>query len=285
MCRMVVCKATGNPKFNPSRLVKKALIFWNKSEGQSDGSGMGLVEARGLTIEKTALEAEKAPFSIKSHPTARLVLGHVRIASHGAIKDENSHPFLSEDGQLMLTHNGTLFGLKKAKKKLKKKGHKFESTTDSEILLHALEEWGAQDIMDKLADLGVYGDANWICVTKDGLIWASSDGALCISVNKKRIIIATNAHPFRSEFRTIQAGHLLTIKPNGFYWEEDIGRLPGWGWKSSYARDRTYTQQTGTDSYYNQSHAQRLEQWPYDMTLEEWIDFKQWLDKERESDT
>jgi len=69
-----------------------------------------------------------------------LGIGHTRWATHGKVKDQNAHPFLSCKGEYALIHNGILENYLELKETLIEKGHTFTSDTDTEILVHLIEE-------------------------------------------------------------------------------------------------------------------------------------------------
>ena len=73
-------------------------------------------------------------------------VGHTRWATHGKPTDTNAHPHLSEDGKLGLVHNGIIENYAALRAELKARGHEFRSETDTEVLVHLIEEQYAGDL-------------------------------------------------------------------------------------------------------------------------------------------
>ncbi len=69
-----------------------------------------------------------------------LGIGHTRWATHGLPNDTNAHPHATEDGRLVIIHNGIIENYLTLKERLTARGHVFLSQTDSEVLAHLIEE-------------------------------------------------------------------------------------------------------------------------------------------------
>lgn len=95
--------------------------------------GAGLI-ADGQILKSSSIATMQAQFQKVS---AKSALGHTRLAIVGGTC--GAQPFCSCDGMIMLEHNGEIYNYKEIRKKLEKR-HDFSTTTDSEVIVHLLED-------------------------------------------------------------------------------------------------------------------------------------------------
>ncbi|HET7322511.1 MAG TPA: glutamine--fructose-6-phosphate transaminase (isomerizing), partial [Longimicrobiaceae bacterium] len=67
-------------------------------------------------------------------------IGHTRWATHGPPTTRNAHPHSSEKGDISLVHNGIIENANTLRRRLQERGHEFTSETDTEVLVHLIEE-------------------------------------------------------------------------------------------------------------------------------------------------
>lgn len=105
-----------------------------------DSAGIALIN-NGLNIYKTKGKVVDLEEICKDQNIeGNIGMGHTRWATHGEPNDVNAHPHLSQSGNLSVIHNGIIENYLTLKEALEKKGHSFSSDTDTEVLIHLIEE-------------------------------------------------------------------------------------------------------------------------------------------------
>lgn len=104
-----------------------------------DSAGVALLNGE-LSVFKQKGKVADLEDSIANIPDATLGMGHTRWATHGEPNHVNAHPHLSQSGNLAVIHNGIIENYGTLKEELQKRGHVFKSETDTEVLIHLIEE-------------------------------------------------------------------------------------------------------------------------------------------------
>ncbi len=135
--------------------------------------------------------------------TGQLGMGHTRWATHGEPNDVNSHPHLSESGDIAIIHNGIIENYGTLKEELLHRGHHFSSDTDTEVLVHLIEDVKQNtgcslDEAVRLALHEVVGAYAIVIISKNDptkLIGARKGSPLVVGIGDGEYFMASDATP------------------------------------------------------------------------------------------
>jgi glucosamine--fructose-6-phosphate aminotransferase (isomerizing) len=107
-----------------------------------DSAGVAMIDNSGdLNVYKRKGKvSELISFVKDKNSTGNIGIGHTRWATHGEPNDVNSHPHYSQSRNLVMIHNGIIENYSAIKEGLTKRGHTFISQTDTEVLIHLIED-------------------------------------------------------------------------------------------------------------------------------------------------
>lgn len=155
-------------------------------------------------------------------PRSIIGIGHTRWATHGGITQNNAHPHFSSNKSFALSQNGIVQNYLELKTYLQKRGHKFETETDTEVIVRLIEEKlkKTKTLIDavRLAFSELTGRNTVILLTKDGQIIGARNGSpLVVGVNPKSREIYLSSDtlsfaPYASKVIIVDNGRLVVCK-------------------------------------------------------------------------
>ncbi len=110
-----------------------------------DSAGVALLNGNLNIYKKKGKVADLELETANKDVSGTLGMGHTRWATHGEPNDKNSHPHLSQSGEIAIIHNGIIENYATLKEELENRGHIFKSDTDTEVLVHLIEEIKMQE--------------------------------------------------------------------------------------------------------------------------------------------
>ncbi|WEA01237.1 glutamine--fructose-6-phosphate transaminase (isomerizing) [Mucilaginibacter sp. SJ] len=192
-----------------------------------DSAGIAIINNVGFSVyKKTGKVACLEEHTADKDKSGHVAIGHTRWATHGAPSDANSHPHSSNDNRLHIIHNGIIENYLILKEELLARGHTFKSETDTEILIHLIEEIQNIEQTDLLEAvrlalntvIGAYAIVILNRENPDQLIAARKGSPLVIGVGHGEYFIASDATPIIEYTKNVvylKDNEIVQVKPSG----------------------------------------------------------------------
>lgn len=168
-----------------------------------DSAGIALLN-NGLNVYKKKGKVSELEEHLNGQPLhSHIGIGHTRWATHGEPNDTNAHPHYSASKKLAIIHNGIIENYNALKQELINKGHTFISETDTEVLIHFIEDiqQSNQYSLDEAMRvaltqvIGAYAIVVMSADNPDLLIAARKGSPLVIGIGKDEFFMASDATP------------------------------------------------------------------------------------------
>lgn len=168
-----------------------------------DSAGVALLNGDMKIYKKEGKVSDLVSFVENQSTIGTIGMGHTRWATHGAPSDRNSHPHTSNDGRMSIIHNGIIENYASIKEEMIKRGHVFSSDTDTEVLIHLIEDiqkntGNSLDEAVRIALHEVVGAYAIVVMSKDNpdeIIAARKGSPMVIGVGEGEYFIASDASP------------------------------------------------------------------------------------------
>jgi glucosamine--fructose-6-phosphate aminotransferase (isomerizing) len=154
-------------------------------------------------------------------------IGHTRWATHGAPLEVNAHPHVDCSGEIALAHNGIIENFSELREELEDHGHVFKSKTDTEVIVHLIEETLKTNPSLHLADAvlesvkrldGSYAIAVISTREPDKIVCARHESPLVLGINENAVFCASDIPaflPLTNKAVMVEDGELVTLSLKG----------------------------------------------------------------------
>lgn len=169
-----------------------------------DSAGVALQNGELNLYKKKGKVADLVEFVGNKNTSGHIGIGHTRWATHGKPDDINAHPHMSGNERIVLIHNGIIENYSVLKNALQKHhGHTFKSETDTEVLVHLIEEVQRKENLPleeavRQALTQVHGAYAIVVMDREDptkLVAARKSSPLVIGIGDDEFLIASDATP------------------------------------------------------------------------------------------
>ena len=168
--------------------------------------------------------------------TGNAAVGHVRYSTTGSSLLKNAQPFLAQHsrGYLAIAHNGNLVNARELKEKLEVRGSIFQSTMDSEVIVHLIARSKKADYLEKTVEAlaQVRGAYSIVLLTENALIGARDPHGfrpLCLGEMNGSFVLASETCALdlvqARYLRDVHPGEVLIIDQNGLRSEHPFPKV------------------------------------------------------------
>ncbi|MBI3983399.1 MAG: glutamine--fructose-6-phosphate transaminase (isomerizing) [Gemmatimonadetes bacterium] len=190
-----------------------------------DSAGLASVDDVRLSVEKAAGKIAVLEARLNGRlPRGSVAVAHTRWATHGVPSDANAHPHTDCGGTIALVHNGIIENAGPLRQALERRGHKFRSDTDTEVLAHLIEQHYSASLELAVAAAlqqveGTYGIA--VLSTKEPalLVAARKGSPLLIGIGEGEHFVASDAAALLQHTRSVvylDDGEIAVLSPDGY---------------------------------------------------------------------
>ncbi len=165
-----------------------------------DSAGISTIANGKLLMQKRSGKISELENELRHREIpGTLGVGHTRWATHGEPNSENAHPHDDCTGKIALIHNGIIENYATLKKELQAKGHQFKTETDTETLVHLIEDYYKDNgLLEKavrealLLVKGTYGIAVICSDEPDVLVAARNGSPIVLGIGDDEYFVASD---------------------------------------------------------------------------------------------
>jgi len=191
-----------------------------------DSAGVAVVGPEGLAVRKLAGRVQALSSLLAATPAPGTCgIAHTRWATHGAPTLVNAHPHCDCNGSIALVHNGIIENADVLRVQLERDGHRFTTETDTEALVHLIEEAPGETLEERVAAAlehveGTYGIAVVSAAEPDTIVVARQGSPVLLGVSEEGMFVASDASAILEHTRSVvylDDGDVAVLKADGYH--------------------------------------------------------------------
>ncbi len=190
-----------------------------------DSAGVAVQNGTGVVLRKLAGRVTRLHQLLDAEPVlGQSGIAHTRWATHGAPTRTNAHPHTDCSGAVALVHNGIIENADSLRTKLQQGGHEFSTETDTETLVHLIEEAAGATLEDRviaaLAHVeGTYGLAVISSAEPGKIVVARKGSPVLLGIGDGEYFVASDASAILEHTRSVvylDDGDIAVVTPEGY---------------------------------------------------------------------
>ena len=256
-----------------------------------DSCGVAILNGRGKIIVKKNIGAVDEVNEVEklTKPKGHIGIAHTRWATHGGVTKFNTHPHVSCQRKFACVHNGIISNYRTLKNQLAKKGHKFLSETDTEVIAHLLEDFynstgdvektflkmlGKLEGTYAIAMITTFDPERVYCVKKesplilgigDNVNYIGSDSNAFIDFTKNSVVLDDFEYAIVSKdsyvVKNFNQGNIIEKEITRIHWDAEMsqkGGYPHYMLKEIYEQPQAIVNALSIDQIYVKKAATRI---------------------------
>ena len=190
-----------------------------------DSAGFVIQDGKNIKVIKKAGKIKELKKKIsKEKFDSHSGIAHTRWATHGKPSEINAHPHSDCNNKISIVHNGIIENYRFLKTQLIKKGHRFLSETDSEIIAHLIEEMPGKTLLEKvqLATKKLKGAYGILVISSDypkEIIVVRNGSPILLGLGKDENFVASDAAAllgYTKKVIYLEDGQIAQLKANSY---------------------------------------------------------------------
>ncbi len=191
-----------------------------------DSAGVAVVVGDTLQVRKLAGRVQALASLLGATPVAGTCgIAHTRWATHGAPTLINAHPHTDCNGSVAVVHNGIIENADVLRVQLERDGHRFTTETDTEALVHLIEDAPGDSLEERVAAAlehveGTYGIAVVSSAEPETIVVARQGSPVLLGVAEDGMFVASDASAILEHTRSVvylDDGDVAVLKPDGYH--------------------------------------------------------------------